>query len=121
VLLVESIHEILADKIVALGARKWLKYRDVWDLKQLTDRGIAPDLAMIRSKVEDYKLSWEQFAQGLDQAQSTLRRPKAQTDFISEMSRFVSMSMANQLAKYSQLSNEWLTNAIDLLEKVKYG
>ena len=37
------------------------------------------------------------------------------------MSRFVSMTMANQLAKHQQLSNEWLSNAIDLLEKMKYS
>ncbi|MFO7801983.1 MAG: nucleotidyl transferase AbiEii/AbiGii toxin family protein [Desulfovermiculus sp.] len=120
VLLVESIQEIMADKIVALAARKWLKYRDVWDLKQLTDRGTSPDLTMIRSKVEDYKIPWEQFAQGLDQAQSTLRSSKAQSDFIAEMSRFVSMTMANQLTKYPQLSKEWLTNAIELLEQMKH-
>lgn len=119
VLLVESIQEIMADKIVALAARKWLKYRDVWDLKQLTDRGITPDWAMIRSKVEDYRIPWEEFAQGLDQAQSTLRSSKAQTDFIAEMGRFLSMNMANQLAKQPQLSNQCLTTAIELVGKTK--
>ena len=37
---VESLDEILADKIIAFGAREYIKYRDLWDIKFLKDINI---------------------------------------------------------------------------------
>jgi hypothetical protein len=54
---VESEKEILADKIVALAARKWIKYRDVWDFKQLADRGLEPESGLVRDKAADYGMA----------------------------------------------------------------
>lgn len=119
VLVVESVREILADKTVALAARDWLKYRDVWDVKQLTDRGVVPDPAMVRSKIADYRISRDRLRSGLEKALITLRRPRAINDFVAEMSRFVSSSMAKRLTQYPQLSEDWLANAVELIESVK--
>jgi len=57
-LLVESLDEILADKLVSLAAtEKYIRHRDIWDLSWLMQRGAAlrPDLVV--RKVGDYGIS----------------------------------------------------------------
>lgn len=55
ILAVESQNEILADKAVALTAREVLKYRDIWDVWDLTDRLQAQaDRDIVRRKFADY-------------------------------------------------------------------
>jgi predicted nucleotidyltransferase component of viral defense system len=55
ILTVESENEILADKAVALTAREALKYRDIWDIWDLTNRlnGQA-DQKIVQRKFDDY-------------------------------------------------------------------
>jgi predicted nucleotidyltransferase component of viral defense system len=55
ILAVESQNEILADKAVALTARETLKYRDVWDVWDLTNRLKAQtDRDVVQHKFADY-------------------------------------------------------------------
>ena len=53
---VETLDEIMADKLVALAAshEKLVRHRDMWDLVWLTERGakLRPDL--VERKIEDY-------------------------------------------------------------------
>ncbi len=48
---VEKESEILADKIVALGAREYLKARDVWDIKFLRDKGVTLNQVLVHKKI----------------------------------------------------------------------
>lgn len=95
---VETLPEILADKLVALGARPYLKARDVWDLKFLRDRAVALDPALVAAKLADYRLSSAAFRQTLQARVDHLASPDAETTFIREMSRFVDNTVASQLA-----------------------
>ena len=55
ILTVESENEILADKAVALTAKEALKYRDVWDIWDLTDRlNAQADQETVQRKFDDY-------------------------------------------------------------------
>lgn len=55
ILAVESPNEILADKAVALTARETLKYRDIWDVWDLTNRLNAKiDREVVQHKFADY-------------------------------------------------------------------
>ena len=118
VLHVESEREILADKIVALAARKWIKYRDVWDLKQLGDRNLVPESNFVQIKAADYGLAIPELADGLGRAKASLETSEAKRGFVKEMSRFVSIPMARRLEKYPQLSDEWLSNASSILKAI---
>ena len=54
---VESLDEIMADKLLALAAsRKRVRHRDIWDLAWLRQRGaeVRPDL--VKRKVADYRV-----------------------------------------------------------------
>lgn len=50
----ETPTEILADKLVALDARPYLKASDLRDIKFLTDRQVTPDIPLVARKLEDY-------------------------------------------------------------------
>lgn len=51
---VESLNEIMADKLVSLAAAGHVRHRDIWDLSWLQQQGagIRPDL--VESKIDDY-------------------------------------------------------------------
>jgi predicted nucleotidyltransferase component of viral defense system len=58
ILQVESEKEILADKAVALVGRTALKYRDVWDVWDITERfKIHADPEIVAKKFADYGIS----------------------------------------------------------------
>ena len=95
----ESRDEILADKVVALGARKFLKFRDIWDLKMLTDTGLVPDADLVRLKLEDYGLELRHFRQALIDRASALRTDEHLAGFHAEMSRFVDAGQASMLKR----------------------
>lgn len=58
--------EVLADKIVAVAFRAFLKGRDLWDLFFLVDqKGISLDLGLVARKVADYGHSLTDFRERL--------------------------------------------------------
>ena len=64
-LTVEAQEELMADKIVALMFRKFLKAGDVYDLYYLVERGVKPNIRLIQFKINDY---------GKELSQNTMRR-----------------------------------------------
>ena len=55
IVLVESLDEILADKLVSLPAcSAYVRHRDIWDLHWLRQQGARADAQMIRRKIRDY-------------------------------------------------------------------
>lgn len=55
IVLVESLDEILADKLVSLPANTaYVRHRDIWDMHWLRQRGARFDAAMVARKIRDY-------------------------------------------------------------------
>lgn len=51
----ETLPEIMADKIVSfVNCREYIRYRDVWDLIWLKNRGASPDIDMVSAKIGHY-------------------------------------------------------------------
>lgn len=99
ILAVESKEEILADKIVALGARRYLKFRDVWDIKMLLDDKIQPDFELVQAKLGDYAYDPATFAQRLCERAEALVTDASRKGFYDEMSRFVETRTLPLLAR----------------------
>jgi predicted nucleotidyltransferase component of viral defense system len=88
ILAVESPSEILADKAVALTARETLKYRDVWDVWDLTDRlGAQIDRDLVQHKFADYGTAdvETRARRRLDE----MAKPSTAKSFLAEMKRFL--------------------------------
>ena len=86
---VESKVEILADKIVALGARDYVKPRDLWDIHMLAQDAVLLNGDFVRSKINDYHLDYARFLQQLAERVAMLRQPLTVSGFQKEMSRFL--------------------------------
>jgi len=114
--LVESPSEILADKLVALGARSYMKSRDIWDIKFLTDKGIRADddvTKLVIAKLADYQIDPIQFRQQMQARLRELIQPRAEAAFVAEMSRFVDAGVATQI-KIPGISRQYLERSIAL-------
>ena len=85
----ESKEEILADKIIALGARPYVKQRDVWDLHMLAQEGVLINIELVHRKVKDYGLERTHFIRDLQTRIAHLSDPAAERAFQKEMLRFL--------------------------------
>ncbi|QKG30268.1 nucleotidyl transferase AbiEii/AbiGii toxin family protein [Campylobacter sp. RM16187] len=95
---VESLEEILADKIVAFGAREYLKYRDIWDIKWLGDKNIAIDSDLISKKISNYNI--ENFDEKIKNKLDILNNENLDEAFKNEMQRFLSPNLLAQVVKF---------------------
>jgi len=94
----ETRREILSDKLVALGARPFVKYRDIWDIKFLTDQGIAPDFGLVGQKLIDYEWTETEFKDRLSTRLADLLSEEHAAAFTNEMHRFVDAPAARHLS-----------------------
>lgn len=97
IIVAETPKEILADKLLAVGARPFLKARDIWDIKFLTDRQVALDMALIGRKLVDYGWAEDDYKEALQGKLNQLDDPVTASAFHKEMSRFVDAGVATQL------------------------
>ena len=53
----ETLGEIMSDKLISLAATtKYIRYRDLWDLPWLLQKGASYDVDLIRRKIQDYRI-----------------------------------------------------------------
>lgn len=88
-----SANEILADKIIALGARNNIKARDLWDIQWLHQIGNTIDLNLVKQKIGDHQI--DNFTTLLARKRLELNSYWDTNLFPSEMSRFLD---SNRLA-----------------------
>jgi predicted nucleotidyltransferase component of viral defense system len=93
----QSQEEILADKLVALGTRAFLKGRDIWDIKFLTDRQVQLNVDLIARKLVDHGWTEAAFKERLGTKLALLKAPETANKFREELVRFVDTTVAGQL------------------------
>jgi len=116
---VETKDEILADKIVALVARPYLKYRDMWDIDFLRNNATAINYSLIEKKIEDYKLS-DNFMELLSDAQTRLKNEATVDGFKSEMSRFLMPQMAKAIQQEDGVFFDIKRCCLNELDRLEY-
>jgi predicted nucleotidyltransferase component of viral defense system len=84
---VETLEEILADKIIAVAGRPYFKVRDFWDIKWLMDQRIPINSELVVKKISDYGI--ERFADKIQNRLSSLNDANTQILFKKEMVRFL--------------------------------
>lgn len=111
----ETIHEILADKAVALTAREALKYRDVWDVWYLQNiLNAAVDREMVQKKFVDYGTS--ETEQKAEKRVAELSKDATANAFLAEMKRFLPAKRVNQISQ-AGLHRSILAESGDLLRR----
>jgi predicted nucleotidyltransferase component of viral defense system len=118
---VSSEKEILADKIVALAGRPYIKARDIWDIKWLTDKGITLNLDWLKQKAKDYHLlkgkDVAPLLKRLDARIALLAQPETHQKFKDEMSRFLAKDQAEMWLKDDLTSQVLLMDVGEHLER----
>ena len=84
---VESLTEILADKIIALSQQPYIKARDLWDIEWLIHKNIKINYDLIALKIQDYQC--QNFIESLQDKKIELNTPQTEESFLNEMSRFL--------------------------------
>jgi predicted nucleotidyltransferase component of viral defense system len=98
-----SMNEILADKIIAVGARNNIKARDIWDIQWLRQNGINVDMDLVRLKLIDHGI--KEFETLLIQKKESLVDYWSSGAFSQEMSRFLnSNSLSRTVQQLTYLS-----------------
>ncbi len=97
-IMTETLDEIMADKIVAfVGCQRYIRYRDIWDLRWLKQQGAKIIPEYILSKIKDYKEL--DYPKKLQIRSNTLAQTIQSKAFLDEMSRFIPMDVQERTLK----------------------
>lgn len=88
IIMVESLDEIMADKLISLvSCQAYIRYRDIWDLRWLKTQGAIPNKDFLYSKIHDYKVV--NYFVKLEKFKSMLPEIIHGKGFKEQMSRFL--------------------------------
>lgn len=114
---VETQNEIFADKVVAVANRPYLKARDIWDMKFLSQGGHTPDIDLICRKIKDYHVV-DIFGK-IETSLARLNSQEASEQFVKEMTRFVTPRVAAAINMENPPGKSWLKHTVKIMEGVK--
>lgn len=110
--LVETLDEILADKLISLvNCEAYVRHRDIWDLRWLKQQGATIKLELLKHKINDYKI--ENYTKKVESMIDRLPGIIHGKEFKELMSRFLPLDVQERtLLKekfYVFLQNETIT------------
>ena len=115
---VESLEEIMADKIISLPAtQRYVRHRDIWDLMWLQQQGATINKKLIEKKVSDYKI--EGFIELLDTRIASIESIVNGRDFDQEMKRFLSQEAYDRTLGKDKFREFLISNLVGLLSSAK--
>lgn len=115
---VETMDEILADKITALVAAssERVRYRDLWDIPWLLQQGATLSVDLVEQKVTDYGV--EDFTTLLEQTLDHLA-DWVHGRFVTEMERFIPPDVAARTLQQPGFLDALATDGRRVLEQVQ--
>ncbi len=114
----ETLDEIYADKIISLvNCQKYIRHRDIWDLRWIKQQGASINEAFIRRKVSDYNIS--DYLGRLDVMLEKLDSIIHGVEFSQQMSRFIPLDVQERTLKKEKFLDFLTIDITALLGKVK--
>lgn len=115
---VETLEEIMADKLVSLPATtSRIRYRDMWDLIWLKQQGATLNAMLVQQKLNDYKI--DDFDQKLQTRIDSLPDIIAEGRFHNEMKRFIPSSVYETSLGKTGFTSFLLDSLQDLLNQLR--
>lgn len=120
ILMVETLDEILSDKIVAfINCQKHIRYRDIWDIYWLNQQGAVIKMNLVHKKINDYKIV--DFEERLDHVLSRINKIiHEEKDFVAQMSRFLPMDIQERTLLNDKFLFLLSQNMIETLNKLGF-
>lgn len=104
--MVESSHEIMADKLVSLPmTTRYIRNRDIWDLAWLAQRGATVDAKLVKLKVADYLHTKEAYLECVSRLLQGLSAIVAGDGFVQEMRRFLPVDVYERTVGNDKFQN----------------
>lgn len=107
-IMTETIDEIMADKLVSLvNCVRYVRHRDIWDLRWLTQQGAQIQPNFVRDKIKDYRIT--DYPSKLDNLLGNINKIINGKNFHDEISRFIPIDTQERTIKKDKFL-EFLTN-----------
>ena len=119
-ILSESLEEVMADKLISLvNTVRYVRNRDIWDLRWLKQQGAAINLNWVRQKAEDYKI--DDYLVKLDTMIQRLPSIVHGQPFKDEMMRFIPADVQQRTLLKNGFYEFLINETKGLLTDVKNG
>jgi predicted nucleotidyltransferase component of viral defense system len=97
-IMTETLDEILADKLISLvSCQRYIRYRDIWDLRWLKQQGAKINPEYVLAKIHDYKES--NYPEKLKIMINRFEEIVRSKEFQNEMSRFIPTDVLERTLK----------------------
>jgi len=112
-IMTETLDEIMADKLISLvNTTRYVRHRDIWDLRWLKQKGAVINKEFIFSKIKDYKIT--DYVVKLDNVIKNIDQIIRSESFYSELSRFIPESVQIRTLKKEKFK-DFLVNETSLM------
>lgn len=116
----EELVEIMADKLISLvNTERYVRNRDIWDLRWLKQSGADIDLELVNKKINDYKIS--DYLAKLDVMVKKLPKIIHGEVFRNEMLRFIPEDVQQRTLSKDKFYTFLEAEVVGLLEEVRAG
>ncbi len=86
----ETIHEILADKLLSLPMSiSYIRHRDIWDIAWLIQQGASFDSNLLQYKLDDYRITRDEYTKRVNNRIQSLNDIIYGKDFHDQLTRFI--------------------------------
>lgn len=117
-IMVETLDEIMADKLVSLvNCRRYVRHRDIWDLHWLSQQGAKMNSVFVKNKILDYGIN--DYLLKLDNFLNNIEAIIRGKSFHDEMSRFIPSDVQERTLKKDKFLVFLTAETQQLLLKVK--
>jgi len=111
--MVKSLEEIMADKLISLvNCQAYIRHRDIWDLRWLRQQGVQINIEFIKAKLLDYKVV--DYFKKLEKMRLKLPEIVHGKAFRDQMSRFIPLDVQERTL-FKEKFYVFLTNETDQL------
>lgn len=118
IILTESLNEIMADKIVSfVSCQKYIRYRDIWDLRWLSQKGARINAEYVLAKITDYKE--KNYLKKLNSMIKNLDDIVRSKEFKNEMSRFLPINVQERTIQKDKFIDFLINENKTILSEVK--
>ena len=117
-IMTESLDEIMADKLISLiNTTRYVRHRDIWDLRWLKQRGAKMDKKFILAKIHDYKIT--DYPTKLEKMITSIDEIIYSDSFHNELSRFIPLDVQERTLKKEKFKDFLINETQSLLSALR--
>lgn len=119
-ILTETLSEVMADKLVSLvNCDRYVRYRDIWDLRWLVQQGAVLDAVLLQKKLVDYRV--ENYADRSKAMGERLPDIIHGKEFLDTLGRFIPVDVQERTLGQRKFLDFLTTETVALLEKARHA